>query len=313
MAIGIVQSCLYVCTSREGLQQLWEKCNDAGLMFLTRLPCPKFTDHHPAFLMRSTQWFPIFGSLIGLWGAIIFMGATVFWDSAAPCVLLSTISTVWITGCFHEDGLADSFDAFGGGWGKSQILRILQDSRVGTYAVVGMILALMLKVKCLEMLCGGDDGMLRYARALISVHCASRWTSLPLIYSCTYVQSEEDAKRGLYNWFSDSKLLLTIPRLLFGTICAIIVPLLVMNEKQEAYLIFIAVILTTIASAYYGNAIIGGVIGDYLGATIQVAEIICYMALTANVDLDKLPRLATAIGAAALPILYSRKIVSFDC
>ena len=282
-------------------------------MFLTRLPCPKFTDHHPAFLMRSTQWFPIFGSLIGLWGAIICMGATVFWDSAALCVIVSTISTVWITGCFHEDGLADSFDAFGGGWGKSQILRILQDSRVGTYAVVGMILALMLKVKCLEMLCQGDDGVFRYARALISVHCASRWTSLPLIYACSYIQSEEDAKRGLYNWFSDSKLLLTIPRLLFGTICAVAIPLLVMNEKEEAYLIYVVVVVTTIASAYYGNAIIGGVIGDYLGATIQVAEILCYMALTATFDSEKLPRLATAIGVAALPILYSRHIVSFDC
>jgi hypothetical protein len=86
-----------------------------------------------------------------------------------------------------------------------------------------------------------------------------------------------------------------------------------MNEKQEAYIIFTVVILTTIASAYYGNAIIGGVIGDYLGATIQVAEILCYMALTAKFDLEKLPRLAMALGVAALPILYSRNIVSFDC
>ncbi|EKU22472.1 cobalamin 5 -phosphate synthase, partial [Nannochloropsis gaditana CCMP526] len=41
----------------------------------------------------------------------------------------STLAGVWITGAFHEDGLADSLDAFGGGWGRLQILRIMTDTR----------------------------------------------------------------------------------------------------------------------------------------------------------------------------------------
>ena len=31
-----------------------------------------------------------------------------------------------------------------------------------------------------------------------------------------------------------------------------------------------AVVVTTVAAGYYGNAVIGGVVGDFLGATIQV-------------------------------------------
>lgn len=48
-----------------------------------------------------------------------------------------TGATLWLTGCFHEDGLADTIDGFGGGWTKSQILRIMRDSRVGSYALMG--------------------------------------------------------------------------------------------------------------------------------------------------------------------------------
>ena len=36
---------------------------------------------------------------------------------------LSSGGTLWLTGCFHEDGLCDTLDGFGGGWTKSQILR----------------------------------------------------------------------------------------------------------------------------------------------------------------------------------------------
>ncbi|MFX4790150.1 adenosylcobinamide-GDP ribazoletransferase, partial [Acinetobacter baumannii] len=53
--------------------------------------------------------------------------------------------TLLITGAFHEDGLADCFDAFGGGWSKEQILTIMKDSRLGTYGVIGIVGALSLK------------------------------------------------------------------------------------------------------------------------------------------------------------------------
>ncbi len=47
----------------------------------------------------------------------------------APCdpTLLPAVFLVpCSSGCFHEDGLADSLDGFGGGWGREQILRIMK-------------------------------------------------------------------------------------------------------------------------------------------------------------------------------------------
>lgn len=100
----------------------------AGLMFLTRLPCPKWCDHHPAYLMRSMCYFPIIGAVIGAWGAVFYNAAAVILPASVSAGV-STLATVWLTGCFHEDGLADCFDGFGGGWGRTQILRIMKDSR----------------------------------------------------------------------------------------------------------------------------------------------------------------------------------------
>ena len=101
-------------------------------MFLTRLPVPAWVDHHPAYLMRSMQFFPLVGALVGAWGAAWYGAAAVLWPAPpALAATVSTLATVWLTGCFHEDGLSDTFDGFGGGWGRDQILRIMVGGRAG--------------------------------------------------------------------------------------------------------------------------------------------------------------------------------------
>lgn len=69
-------------------------------------------------------------------------------------------------------------------------------SPAGTYALVGTALALQAKLCVLGALGPGRAGA-----ALIAAHAASRWSVLPLVYACTYIQDDEDAKRGLYNWW----------------------------------------------------------------------------------------------------------------
>lgn len=69
--------------------------------------------------------------------------------------------------------------------------------------------------------------------------------------------------------FAQSQRLLSVPRLLFSTGTAVLVPLAVLGLHQAA-VVWVTVLVVTVSSAYYGNAIIGGVVGDYLGATIQV-------------------------------------------
>jgi adenosylcobinamide-GDP ribazoletransferase len=65
-------------------------------------------------------------------------------------VLLSMAATIYATGAFHEDGLSDTVDGLGGGWEKLRILEIMKDSRVGSYGVVAMVLALLGKFTAVE-------------------------------------------------------------------------------------------------------------------------------------------------------------------
>ena len=84
-------------------------------MFLTRLPCPGWCDHHPGYLMRSLAYFPLLGScVVGLWAAAMYDAASSLW-SPLIAAALSAGGTLWLTGCFHEDGLCDTLDGFGGG------------------------------------------------------------------------------------------------------------------------------------------------------------------------------------------------------
>ena len=56
------------------------------------------------------------------------------WVAAA----LAVAATLAVTGCLHEDGLADTADGFGGGDTRERKLEIMRDSRIGTYGVCAL-------------------------------------------------------------------------------------------------------------------------------------------------------------------------------
>lgn len=74
--------------------------------------------------------------------------------------------------------------------------------------------------------------------------------------------------------FAQSQRLLTAPRLVFSTGTALLIPLAVLGPHQ-ALIVYATVLVVTVSAGYYATAIIGGVVGDYLGATIQVRHNTC--------------------------------------
>lgn len=73
--------------------------------------------------------------------------------------------------------------------------------------------------------------------------------------------------------------------------------------------------IVTIFAGMYGNAILGGVMGDYLGATIAVAELAVYSTLSAKFDQissieASMPLIVVAV-VAVIPVWYCRRIVNF--
>lgn len=71
------------------------------------------------------------------------------------------------------------------------------------------------------------------------------------------------------------------------------------------------VLAITAASAYYSNLVLGGVVGDYCGATIMIAELAVYLVLAADWQTAAVrwQPLALLAAAAAVPILYTRRVI----
>ena len=98
-------------------------------------------------------YFPLAGALIGTFVSVFFDVTHV--TMGLPLVIASVVSEVsvlWIGGCFHEDGLADSADGIGGGWSRDQILKIMTDTRLGTYGCAVLLLYVIAKVELLATL-----------------------------------------------------------------------------------------------------------------------------------------------------------------
>ena len=118
-----------------------------ALSFLTILPVSskKEREESPALRMsRALAWFPLVGALVGLiGGAVVYL--TVSWLPVSVASLLGLFSMVILTGGLHLDGLADTVDGFGARGGREETLKVMRDSRIGTFGALGLFLVLGLK------------------------------------------------------------------------------------------------------------------------------------------------------------------------
>ncbi len=119
-----------------------------AIVFLTRIPVRTTRSLDAA---RSVPWFPIVGLLIGtLVGGIAALLEP--WSSPYVAAGVAIVVGLLVTGAFHEDGLGDVADAFVGGWTREDRLRILKDSRHGTYGVVALASSIALRFVALGAL-----------------------------------------------------------------------------------------------------------------------------------------------------------------
>ena len=233
-------------------------------------------------------YFPLLGGLIGVWAAAFYDAAASLWPPLVAAAL-SMAGTLWLTGCFHEDGLCDTLDGFGGGWTKSQILKIMRDSRNGSYATMGGCMWVVAKVSILAKigeLSGGTSVWALGASAgagpcLVVAQCVARASAAPLIYSYEYVVDDEDAKGEYYNWFGESRTLLGLRRVALALATAATAAFGVL-APEPAVRALLAAAVGTVVAGEYGRSVLGGVMGDFLGATICVLELVVYLAIAAD-------------------------------
>ena len=238
-----------------------------AVRFFTRLPVPAWVGHSSEALSRSARYFPAVGLLIGAIGALVFVGASLIWPKSVA-ILLSMAATIYATGAFHEDGLSDTVDGLGGGWEKLRILEIMKDSRVGSYGVLAIVLALLGKFVLLNAM---DAELIPLA--LISGHALSRFCSTLLLATMDYVRDDLLSKaKPLATRLSTAEFMVAA---LFAVAGLCFLPL----EKIVPGIAIAA--LATLWLARLFKRWLGGYTGDCLGAVQQVSEIGFYLGLLA--------------------------------
>ena len=234
-----------------------------AVMFFTRIPVPSWTRYSESLLNRATRFFPLIGWLAGAVAALVFIVANRAF-SHDVAVLLSMAATILLTGAFHEDGLADACDGFGGGWDRERILEIMKDSRIGTYGMVGLGLVLAIKWRATSDL---EAGMLPLA--LIAAHALSRWGATILIRFGVYARADLASK---------AKPLATRMgwgEFVFATFFGCF-PLAFLGDWR-VWLTVPLVMATAVWAMRYFRKWIGGYTGDCLGAVQQVCEVLIYL------------------------------------
>ena len=224
-----------------------------AVTFLTRLP---IGDGEKPNVDAAPAWFPIVGLLIGaVTGLVFWGGAKVF--GPLPAAALAVAVGALITGAFHQDGLADTADAFGGGWTVEQRLAIFKDSRHGTYGVMSLVLIVVLQVAALSDLLPWQGFF-----ALVAAHGLGRCGAVALMLVLPPVRAD-----GLGAGLADRT-----PRdLAIGSIIAT-VAIVAVAIRISSVLLIGSAFLATAAVGWLAHRKIGGIVGDVLGAAEQVVE-----------------------------------------
>ncbi|MET1256210.1 adenosylcobinamide-GDP ribazoletransferase [Aliikangiella maris] len=233
-----------------------------ALGFFTRIPMPQNIDFDQQKLNQASRYFPLVGWLIGIICALSYwLFLPLFSNSIA--ILLSMLVSILLTGCFHEDGLADTCDGLGGGWTSEKKLSIMKDSRLGTYGAVAIWFALSLKWAILIQI---EQTWL----AFLVAHPLSRTVANGMIYYLPYVSDTDTSKaKPLAEKMNKRNWHISIA---IGAGSLLLIPDLIIK-------MLLLLIALAIGISIYLKKQIGGFTGDTLGATQQLSELTIYMVL----------------------------------
>ena len=231
-----------------------------AVQFMTRLPVPAFR-FEPEMVLASAKFYPLVGAVVAL-GAIVLERVLRAHLPATVMALVVLMYLVIVTGGFHEDGLADTADALGGGWTRPRMLEIMRDSRIGTFGTIAVCLSLLARWALLAAM-----PFERFPSYILAAHVLCRWSTLPLGALFDSARTDGLGARLAHKIpFSSAAIGSLFAFAIVGGALRVwaIVPILIVSA------------ITLLSGLYYRSQI-GGITGDCFGATNQLTEIAVYL------------------------------------
>ena len=227
-----------------------------ALQFLTRLPIRLPGVPTPDENGRSLLWYPAVGLLLGgllVLGYFLLSGVSVGLQAA---LLLSL--WVWLSGGLHLDGLADTADAWVGGYGdRERTLAIMKDPACGPIGVISLVLVLLLKWAALVALLDAGQWLV-----LLLAPWLGRWVLPLLLLTTPYVRPG-----GMGQMLVEH-----MPRRSLPALLALHVLVMLLCGWSAVGALLVALLVWLVVRHYLRERL-GGTTGDTAGALVELVEV----------------------------------------
>jgi len=237
----------------------------AAITFFTRIPIWKIMEIPVENYRKIICFWPLTGWITSGITALSWLAFSHAFPPAMA-IILALVGRVLLTGGFHEDGLGDFFDGFGGEKSKADILRIMKDSHIGSYALIGIIFYYLLLM----------NSLISIPKELIAIVLLvgdplAKFVTSIMMNLLPYARTESESKsKTLYDKLSPVRLIVAG---IFG-----VLPLLFLLDKI-LWISMLAPTAVMLFMLFYSKKKIGGYTGDICGATALLCELSFYIAI----------------------------------
>lgn len=239
----------------------------AAFIFFTRLPFWKIAEVPSDYFKHVVCRWPMVGWLTAGISVLVLYIASIFLPYSVS-LLLAIISRLVVTGCLHEDGLADFFDGFGGGTNRERILTIMKDSHIGSYGVIGLLAYFALYYSLLYSLPIAVSGAV-----MLAGDPYSKGVSAMIINRLPYARTEQEAKnKTVYSRMTAAEY----------TVCIIsaVIPLVWLPLPMYLFATLFPIITWYCLTSFMKKKI-DGYTGDCCGAMFLLCELSFYLGIVA--------------------------------
>jgi len=232
----------------------------AAFAFFTRVPVGGFP-----YEDRELAWAPAHAPAVGavLGAALGALALVLFPLGPLPAAAIVVGLSMLLTGALHEDGLADTSDALGGGQDRTGILTILKDSRVGSFGAAAIAVSVLVRATLLGQI--GNACVWALPLAWCGARVGPVWLMVLLPY-VTPAQSSKSVPIVNPQW----RLAIVATAWFLGA-AAIVIALGRLDLLRLGVAAAVLAAATALSGVLYRRRL-GGITGDFLGATEQLGE-----------------------------------------
>lgn len=228
-----------------------------ALRFLTRIPVGEYPKDEKR-LGKSMSYFPITGLILGGILILVNWGFSIL---LAPLVAdaLTIIALIILTGALHIDGFIDTIDGLAGGKTKEEILKIMRDSRVGAFGIIGIVSLIMLKLVLLH-----EMPLKIKKEAILLMPVMGRWAMVVASSLSVYARKGRGTGKAFVDYCGRKELII-----------ASLITLIIVGGflKILGLELFFFILALTLLLVRFISKRINGATGDTLGAVNEIIEV----------------------------------------